>query len=257
MAFSEKSPGSGPGPGSGPDADHLTLPTTNPSHHRSSSTSSRSKTGLRIRDWVRSPGSGKPRHPSLSDAGPALASGPDPEGDASGDREHGHGGNRNGGAGNAWWKIQLFRGMVNDVRKRAPYYWSDWADAWNYRVVPATVYMFFAKSVSSFPNLMIGLTDERGSVSSPRWHSPWTCSVCKTRVVFVHSRLFGESLCSRTAPDVHRLGSKQLTLLDRQDGHAVRRQRGAACIGAGGRRVFGAGVPAIGDCGRDGADYRV
>jgi hypothetical protein len=37
--------------------------------------------------------------------------------------------------------------MVNDVRKRAPYYLSDWRDAWNYRVVPATVYMFFAKSV--------------------------------------------------------------------------------------------------------------
>jgi hypothetical protein len=37
--------------------------------------------------------------------------------------------------------------MVNDVRKRAPFYLSDWTDAWNYRVVPATVYMFFAKLV--------------------------------------------------------------------------------------------------------------
>jgi hypothetical protein len=37
--------------------------------------------------------------------------------------------------------------MVNDIRKRAPFYLSDWTDAWNYRVVPATVYMFFAKSV--------------------------------------------------------------------------------------------------------------
>ncbi|KAI0967507.1 HCO3 transporter family-domain-containing protein [Xylaria arbuscula] len=43
-----------------------------------------------------------------------------------------------------WWKIHLFRGMVNDVRRRAPYYWSDWIDAWDYRVVPATVYMYFA-----------------------------------------------------------------------------------------------------------------
>ncbi|KAK7954519.1 hypothetical protein PG996_015327 [Apiospora saccharicola] len=56
-----------------------------------------------------------------------------------------------GGAGNAnprpadkWWKIHLFRGMVNDVRRRAPYYWSDWRDAWDYRVVPATIYMYFA-----------------------------------------------------------------------------------------------------------------
>jgi len=43
------------------------------------------------------------------------------------------------------WKIRLFRGMVDDVRRRAPFYWSDWTDAWDYRVVPATVYMYFAK----------------------------------------------------------------------------------------------------------------
>ncbi|KAK6079422.1 anion exchange protein 4 protein [Seiridium cupressi] len=43
-----------------------------------------------------------------------------------------------------WWKIHLFRGMINDIRRRAPYYWSDWVDAWDYRVVPATVYMYFA-----------------------------------------------------------------------------------------------------------------
>lgn len=46
---------------------------------------------------------------------------------------------------NKWWKIHPFRGMVNDLRRRAPYYASDWRDAWNYRVVPATVYMYFAK----------------------------------------------------------------------------------------------------------------
>lgn len=44
-----------------------------------------------------------------------------------------------------WWKIRLFQGMVNDLRRRAPYYLSDWLDAWDYRVVPATVYMYFAK----------------------------------------------------------------------------------------------------------------
>jgi hypothetical protein len=49
-----------------------------------------------------------------------------------------------------WWKIRLFRGMINDVRRRAPFYWSDWTDAWDYRVVPATVYMYFAKSVIPF-----------------------------------------------------------------------------------------------------------
>ncbi len=34
---------------------------------------------------------------------------------------------------------------MNDVRRRAPYYLSDWTDAWDYRVVPATIYMYFAK----------------------------------------------------------------------------------------------------------------
>jgi len=37
--------------------------------------------------------------------------------------------------------------MIDDVKRRAPYYWSDWKDAWDYRVVPATVYMYFAKYV--------------------------------------------------------------------------------------------------------------
>ncbi|KAK0720444.1 anion exchange protein 4 [Lasiosphaeris hirsuta] len=44
----------------------------------------------------------------------------------------------------SWWKVHLFRGMVNDLRQRTPYYISDWTDAWNYRVVPATVYMYYA-----------------------------------------------------------------------------------------------------------------
>ncbi|KAI9717776.1 MAG: hypothetical protein M1812_004505 [Candelaria pacifica] len=48
------------------------------------------------------------------------------------------------GGRDTWWKIRLFRGMVNDARRRAPFYWSDWRDAWDYRVIPATVYMYFA-----------------------------------------------------------------------------------------------------------------
>ncbi|KAN0070535.1 HCO3- transporter family domain containing protein [Elaphomyces granulatus] len=44
----------------------------------------------------------------------------------------------------AWWKVHLFQGMVNDIKRRLPYYWSDWTDGWDYRVVPATVYMYFA-----------------------------------------------------------------------------------------------------------------
>lgn len=46
-----------------------------------------------------------------------------------------------------WWKIRWFKGMIDDVKRRAPFYLSDWTDAWDYRVVPATVYMYFAKYV--------------------------------------------------------------------------------------------------------------
>jgi len=46
-----------------------------------------------------------------------------------------------------WWKINLFEGMINDIRRRVPFYLSDWTDAWDYRVIPATVYMYFAKYV--------------------------------------------------------------------------------------------------------------
>ncbi|KAB8343064.1 hypothetical protein FH972_022658 [Carpinus fangiana] len=43
-----------------------------------------------------------------------------------------------------WWRIYWGRGMWRDVKRRLPYYLSDFTDAWDYRVVPATVYMFFA-----------------------------------------------------------------------------------------------------------------
>lgn len=59
-------------------------------------------------------------------------------------------GSRRSGASkkkDAWWKTKLFAGMYNDVRRRAPFYFSDFRDAWDYRVVPATVYMYFAKYV--------------------------------------------------------------------------------------------------------------
>ncbi|CAE6479408.1 hypothetical protein ACGC1H_005374 [Rhizoctonia solani] len=37
-----------------------------------------------------------------------------------------------------------FSGMLADVKARAPFYLSDWTDAWTYRVVPATAMIFFA-----------------------------------------------------------------------------------------------------------------
>ncbi|KAG1749357.1 HCO3 transporter family-domain-containing protein [Suillus lakei] len=39
---------------------------------------------------------------------------------------------------------KLGAGIISDVRSRSPWYLSDWTDAWNYRVVPATALIFFA-----------------------------------------------------------------------------------------------------------------
>lgn len=50
----------------------------------------------------------------------------------------------------SWYRIRFFRGMIDDVRRRAPFYASDWTDAWDYRVIPATIYMYFAKLVLSY-----------------------------------------------------------------------------------------------------------
>lgn len=135
--------GSIPGPGDGGLPHHHQNQNQN---QNQSPPNTSHRTGLRIRDWVRSPASGETRHhhddptsttstPSVT-AAAAAAAGPDSDPAPERHRAPRH---------DPWWKIHLFRGMVNDVRKRAPFYASDWADAWNYRVVPATVYMFFAK----------------------------------------------------------------------------------------------------------------
>lgn len=57
---------------------------------------------------------------------------------------NGEGKGGKGGMKKGWWSM-LGKGMINDVKRRAPFYRSDWVDAWDYRVVPATVYMYFAK----------------------------------------------------------------------------------------------------------------
>lgn len=74
--------------------------------------------------------------------------------------------------------------MVNDVKRRAPFYASDWVDAWDYRVVPATVYMYFAKYLppksKSKPKIQIQiqilmLTGLINIVFYPRWRFRWIC----------------------------------------------------------------------------------
>jgi hypothetical protein len=57
--------------------------------------------------------------------------------------------------------------MIDDVKRRLPYYWSDWRDAWDYRVIPATVYMYFAKYDLMFFHV---------ASSDPLGPKDWFCS---------------------------------------------------------------------------------
>lgn len=61
------------------------------------------------------------------------------------DARAGRGGRDGASGGGKWSRLALGRGMIDDVKRRAPYYARDWLDAWDYRVVPATLYMYFAK----------------------------------------------------------------------------------------------------------------
>ena len=47
------------------------------------------------------------------------------------------------------WARKLGAGIIQDINARAPWYLSDWRDAWNYRVVPAVALIFFAKYAQS------------------------------------------------------------------------------------------------------------
>lgn len=136
-----------------PPAPSYTLPRALPhardAPHNSNSSSNktwRNRLGFRQQQQSAGAGAGAgAAGPDESSAGAAVA-GTTRENDDENDLQRVHSTRSTRSHGRArWWRVRLFRGMVADVRRRAPYYWSDWADAWDYRVVPATVYMYFAK----------------------------------------------------------------------------------------------------------------
>ncbi|KAI5792451.1 HCO3 transporter family protein [Peziza echinospora] len=56
---------------------------------------------------------------------------------------------RSGGRKASAWPLTFLgvrwgEGVYKDIGRRAPYYISDWTDAMNYRILPSTVYMYFA-----------------------------------------------------------------------------------------------------------------
>ena len=60
--------------------------------------------------------------------------------------------------------LYLGSGIIRDIRARAPYYASDWKDAWNYRVIPAIVLIFFAKYVTHITSFLLQYDLTRTSV---------------------------------------------------------------------------------------------
>lgn len=58
-------------------------------------------------------------------------------------------------------------GIFKDIKGRLPYYLSDWTDALNYRVVPATIFMYFANLLPaiSFAQDMFDKTDNAFGVN--------------------------------------------------------------------------------------------
>ena len=69
--------------------------------------------------------------------------------------------------------------MWGDVKRRAPYYGSDILDAWDYRIIPATVYMYFAK----YARLIISILPKnycfKSSMRFTSYAARWQCSPMK------------------------------------------------------------------------------
>lgn len=64
-------------------------------------------------------------------------------------------------------KILWGRGILNDLRARGPYYWSDFKDAYNYRVIPSIVFIFFTNLLPAiaFAQDMFDRTDNAYGVN--------------------------------------------------------------------------------------------
>lgn len=64
-------------------------------------------------------------------------------------------------------KILWGRGILNDLRSRGPYYWSDFKDAYNYRVIPSVVFIFFTNLLPAiaFAQDMFDRTDNSYGVN--------------------------------------------------------------------------------------------
>lgn len=66
-----------------------------------------------------------------------------------------------------WTLRYIGAGIYNDIKNRLPYYKSDFTDAWNYRVIPSTVFVFFTNILPeiAFAQDMLDQTDRMYGVN--------------------------------------------------------------------------------------------
>ncbi|KAH9950623.1 anion exchanging protein [Amylocystis lapponica] len=85
-------------------------------------------------------------------------------------------------------RIPLGSGIIHDIRSRAPYYVSDWTDAWNYRVVPAIVLIFFA-------NVLPGIAFSLDLIETTQQYGVSEVLLSSFMAAFVFSVFGAQPLC--------------------------------------------------------------
>ncbi|KAG8705487.1 hypothetical protein FRC09_002924 [Ceratobasidium sp. 395] len=84
--------------------------------------------------------------------------------------------------------LRPFAGMIADVKARAPYYLSDWTDAWTYRVVPATAMIFFA-------NVLPGIAFSLDLIETTSQYGVTEVLLSSFMAAFIFSVLACQPLC--------------------------------------------------------------
>ncbi|OCH91093.1 hypothetical protein OBBRIDRAFT_729449 [Obba rivulosa] len=107
--------------------------------------------------------------------------------------------------------IPLFRGIVHDIRSRAPYYISDWTDAWNYRVIPAIVLIFFA-------NVLPGIAFSLDLIETTQQYGVSEVLLSSFMAAFIFSIFGAQPLCIAgvTGP-ITVLNKTIFDIIERQD----------------------------------------
>ncbi|KAI0299586.1 HCO3 transporter family-domain-containing protein [Russula brevipes] len=85
-------------------------------------------------------------------------------------------------------RFNVGAGILRDIHARAPWYWSDWKDAWNYRVLPATALVFFA-------NVLPGIAFSLHLIESTQQYGVSEVLLSSFMAAFIFSVVGAQPLC--------------------------------------------------------------